>query len=265
MSSPDQQQRLAALRETIADIERKPALAEARARVEQQGGGFPILAGGMLQEIFTDERRNAGALLGFALAQARGLLTQQRMAVIYMQLADEAQKLGMPYGPGLLSFGFDPNALVMVRAASMGELLWAAEEAIACRVVAAVVADIGSHSKLLDFTASRRLSLRAAEAGSSMFLLRYGPDRQASAAQLRWRLTPMPSGRKPHDDRAPGPARWLVNLDRGSLTKQHAEWVLGWTKNGFSSFTPRSSDTARATALPRAVPAHMAYRLSQAG
>ena len=162
MSAPDQQQRLAALRETIADIERKPALAEARVLVAQQDGAFPVLAGGMLQEMFTDERRNAGALLGFALAQARGLLTAQRRAVIYLQLADEAQKLGLPYGPGLLSFGLDPDALVLVRAGTMGELLWAAEEAIACRAVAAVVADIGSHSKLLDFTARRRLSLRSA-------------------------------------------------------------------------------------------------------
>src|SRR5690606_5937805 len=174
MQTPLRQQRLAALRDIIADIERKPALAEARAKVEAEGGRFPILAGGLLQEVFTDDRRNAGASLGFALAQSRSLLTPQRLAVVYVQLTQEAQQLGLPYGPGLLHFGFDPDALVMVRAGSMAELLWVAEEALGCRAVAAVVGDIGKPSKVLDFTASRRLSLRAAEAGSSMFLLRYG-------------------------------------------------------------------------------------------
>jgi protein ImuA len=266
MPSPDHQQRLAALRETIADIERKPALAEARVRVEQDGGRFPKFAGGLLQEVFTDERRNAGASLGFALAQAKGLLTGRRIAIIYLQLADEAQKLGMPYGPGLRAFGLDPDTLILVRPENITDLLWAAEEAIACRSVAGVVADLAGRQKLLDFTASRRLSLRAAEAGSSVFLLRYGQQREASAALLRWHLLPANSGRKQYDDRAPGPARWQVRLERGSLARQHAEWVLGWTENGFTSFTPRHDDPAGWPAsVPRAVPAHLAHRLSQAG
>jgi len=266
MQSPDQQQRLAALRETIADIERKPALAEARVRVETEEGQFPKFAGGLLQEVFTDDRRNAGASLGFALAQAKGLLTARRIAVIYLQLADEAQTLGMPYGPGFSHFGLDPKALILVRPATMAELLWAAEEAIACRAVAGVVADIAGRQKLLDFTASRRLSLRAAEAGSSIFLLRYGQGREASAAHLRWHLLPSRSERKQYDERAPGLPRWQVRLERGSLVKQHAEWVLEWTENGFSSLTPRHDDPAsRSASLPRAVPAHLAHRLSQAG
>ena len=266
MPSPDQQQRLAALRETIADIERKPALAEARARVEHQQGEFPVLGGGLLQELFTDERRNAGALLGFALAQARGLLTAQRRAVIYLQLTDEAQKLGMPYGPGMLSFGFDPDALVLVRAASVADLLWAAEEAIACRAVAAVVADIGSHSKLLDFTASRRLSLRSAATGGSIFLLRYGQEREASAAHLRWRLSPLQSANRRYDAKAPGPLRWHAELEKGALIKNQTEWILGWTENGFATFTAQRRGTDRLvdnTTLPRAVPAQLADGLSQ--
>src|SRR5690606_34372292 len=151
--------------------------------------------------------------------------------VIYLQLADEAQQLGLPYGPGLLSFGFDPAALVLVRAATMGELLWAAEEAIACRAVAAVVADIGGHPKLLDFTASRRLSLRAAATGGSIFMLRYGTGREASAAQLRWRLSPAPSALRRWDAKAPGAQRWRVDLEKGTLLKKQTAWLLGWTEN----------------------------------
>lgn len=123
MTSPDRQQRLAALRDSIANIERKPALAQARVQVEDKTGAFPHVGGGLLQEVFTDERRNAGAVLGFALAQAKTLIGGQRLALIYLQLADEGQKLGLPYGPGLLSFGLDPDALVLVRVANMAEML----------------------------------------------------------------------------------------------------------------------------------------------
>ena len=266
MSTPDRQQRLAALRDTIADIERKPALAGARTVVESKTRDFPVLAGGLLQEIFTDDRRNAGALLGFALAQAKTLITSQRLAVIYLQLADEAQKLGMPYGPGLLSFGLDPDALILVRAANMGELLWAVEEAIACRAVAAVVADIGSHSKLLDFTASRRLSMRAASTGGSIFMLRYSVAREASAAHLRWRLMPAHSTRQRHDAHAPGPPRWRAQLEKGTIMKQQAEWLLGWTDHGFATVPAQISNADRVTgqpSLPRAVPADLANRLPE--
>ncbi|MGB3335987.1 MAG: hypothetical protein WBA73_02305 [Devosia sp.] len=267
MPSPDQQQRLAALRETIADIERKPALAEARALViHDEMAGFPLPTGGLLQEVFTDERRHAGAVLGFALAQARGLLSRQRPAVIYLQLVKDAQEMGLPYGPGMLSFGFDPDALVLVRAASMVELLWAAEEALACKAVAAVVADIAGHQKILDFTASRRLSLRAASAGSSIFLLRYGMGREASAAHLRWRLTPTLSSRKRFDPLAPGAPRWRAQLEKGVLLKQQTEWLLGWTQDGFTTLDAARRHANRIAAEPPlsgAVPAHLADGLPQ--
>jgi protein ImuA len=268
MSSPDRQLRIAALRDRIADIERKPALAEARVLVQDGLQGFPLPGGGLLQEIFSDERRHAGAVLGFALAQARSLLTSRRPAIVYLQLANDAQELGLPYGPGLVSFGFDPDALVLVRAANMVELLWAAEEAVACKAVAAVVADIAGHHRQLDFTASRRLSLRAASAGCSMFLLRYGTGREASAAHLRWRLTPMASARKRYDALAPGPPRWRAQLEKGILLKQQTEWLLGWTENGFTTTDAGRRHAYRFTAgaaLPRAVPAQLGHRLPETG
>lgn len=267
MSLPDRQQRLAALRDTIADIERKPVLADRHTMLAAEPGeGFPRLANGLLQEIFTDERRNSGAALGFALAQARSLLSEKRLAVIYLQLSKHAQELGLPYGPGLASFGFDPASLILVRPANMVELLWAAEEALACKAVAAVIADIADQPKILDFTASRRLSLRAAGAGTSFLLLRYGTGRQASAAHLRWRLTPTLSARKRFDHLAPGPLRWRAQLEKGVLLTQQTEWLLGWTQNGFTTLNAANRPANRNAAgapLPRAVPAQLAHGLSE--
>ncbi len=267
MGMPDRQQRLAALRDAIADIERKPALAEARPLLHAEAAGFPLPAAGQLQEIFTAERRHAGAALGFALAQARFLLTPSRPAVIYLQLARESQEMGLPYGPGLVSFGFDPDALVLVRAASITELLWAAEEAMACGAVAAVIADIAGHHKALDFTASRRLGLRSASGGASLLLLRYGTGREASAAQLRWCITPALSAARRFDALAPGAPRWQVVLEKGVLHPTQNQWLLGWTDDGFttSDAVRRPTLAAADAALHEPVPAPLADRLPAAG
>jgi protein ImuA len=267
MSGLEKQQRLAALRASIADIERRPALAEARAVPRQDEVGFPVLAGGMLQEVFTDERRNGGAALGFALAQARGLLTPVRQAVLYLQMLAEAQEMGLPYGPGLASFGFDPDALVLIRPANITELLWAAEEALACRAVAAVIADVAGQPKILDFTASRRLSLRADASGATLLFLRYGAWREASAAQLRWHLQPALSAEMEFDARAPGQTRWRARLEKGVIAgRQDQEWLLEWRQNGFESITnpkPDADGLTGGAAVPESLPAQLGHRLLQ--
>ncbi|MDV3252333.1 hypothetical protein DevBK_13415 [Devosia sp. BK] len=265
MRAPDHQQRLAALRDTIADIERKPALAETRAKsFGDKDGRFPKLAGGLLQEIFTDAVRNGGASLGFAFGQAKTLLSAKRVAVLYLQLANDGQFFGLPYGPGLLSFGFDPSRLLIVRVSEMRELLWVAEEALACRAVAGIVADIGGDPDPLDFTASRRLSLRAVEAGTSLFLLRYGKERQASAAHLRWHLAPQRSGRQPFDERAPGPPRWALTLEKGVSLNQQTQFLLEWTEDGFATIPAEPGRKSRNGApVPLALPAQLANGLFQ--
>jgi protein ImuA len=268
MQPPNQQQRLAALRDVIADIERKPALAEARARVLAEGDGFPVLPGGLLQEVCTDAVRNGGASLGFALGQAKTLLSNRRVAVLYLQLAADAQFFGLPYGPGLSTFGFDPAQLVIVRADDMRDLLWVAEEALACRAVAGIIADIGGVPEALNFTVSRRLSLRAVESGTSLFLLRYGAERQASAAHLRWHLTPQRSARKPFDERAPGAARWDLKLEKGNAGQRNIEWILEWTENGFTTRPDWSRDQIQphpGTPVFVPLPALLADRLPQTG
>jgi protein ImuA len=267
MQAPNQHQRLAALRDTIAQIERKPALAEARQRVEAEGNGFPSLPSGLMQEIFADETRDGGGSLAFALAQAQALLGPRRPVIFYLQMANDAQSLGVPYGPGLSWFGLDPTSLVIVRTADMTEFLWAAEEITACRAVAAIVADIRGSPKLLNFTASRRLSMRASSSRVSLFMLRYGTRHESSASHLRWRLTPQRSGRNPYDDRALGAARWRLRLEQGRIAGQRSEWLLEWGKNGLSVFSSPAAgqhSPRRPAPFPGAVPALLGDRLSEA-
>ncbi|WP_156384463.1 ImuA family protein [Devosia sp. Root413D1] len=277
---------LDALRLKIAALEKRPLLAEGAAMLAERLGQvandrgenadpLELLAAphGLLHEVFADEQRQSGAALGFTFGLARQLLTSQRQAVLYLQLVGEGQELGLPYGAGLTQFGIDPARLVIGRIDSMTELLWAMEEAIACRAVAGVIADLASHPKALDFTVSRRLSLRAAAAGTSAFLVRYGRGREASAAKLRWRISPAMSGELPFDPRAPGIPRFQVEIEKGRLgdKTQRAEgktMLVDWTENGFVSVEPkrRTGAAVHRTAPPsRPVAATLGHRLSQAG
>jgi protein ImuA len=78
--------------------------------------------------------------------------------------------------------------------------------------------------------------MRAANGGASLFVLRYGAGREASAAQLRWRIEPAVSGEMRFDPRAPGTPRWQVTLERGRLGRQgqlyEKTWLVSW-ENGF--------------------------------
>jgi protein ImuA len=136
-----------------------------------------------------------------------------------------------------------------------------------------VIADIAYAHKALDFTASRRLVLRAAASGASVFFMRYAREREASAAKFRWKVEPSPSRSPRFDKRAPGPPRWRVTLEKGSLGKRRTApdgevFLVDWSENGFVLADDNSRDLAgasRVTALSHAAPAALGDRLSQAG
>ena len=265
-------QTLEALKQQVAALENHPVLTEAE-RISASAGPLATPRGAV-QEVFADSLVNAGAALGFALGQARGLLEPARPGLLIAQLKSDLQETGLPYGLGLKQFGLDAEAIVLIRTDTIVELLWAMEEAIACRAVAVVVADIATPHKALDFTASRRLALRTAASGASVFLVRYGRDREASAAKFRWKVEPAQSRAPRFDSRAPGPPRWRVVLEKGSLGKRRRgaadgqAFVVDWTANGFVLADEYSRDSAGAesvAALPRAASAALGHRLSETG
>ena len=263
--------KLEALKETIAAFETHPAL-----RDTDSG---PPVAGllstprGYVHEIFADTPINTGAAFGFALAQAKSMLSPERPGLLIFQLKSDAQELGLPYGLGFRAFGLDATAFVLIRTDTIVELLWGLEEAIACRAVGAIIADIAYPHKALDFTASRRLALRSAASGAALFLVRYARDREATAARYRWRVDPQVSAPLPFDDRAPGPPRWLLTLEKGSLIGRKAgaqgeQYLVDLTQNGLvqADIVDRDrSRTAGVAPLSRPAPAALGDRLPQTG
>lgn len=273
---------IADLRASIEGIEKRPALAGTK----NVGGGatgavpqeIPQAGAGTLSEVFSDGTRDAGAALGFCFLQARGLVTATRRAVIFLQMRSEAQETGLPYGPGLSGFGLDPQLLALVRVDTIAEMLWAMEEAAGCGNVAAVIGDFAWPHRMLDFTVSRRLGLRAEAFGTALFVLRYGRGREASAADFRFHVGSLPSAAAAFDARAPGATRYRVTLEKGGRRLASGAggqdgfgqdfWLLEWTENGFANgFVAgdaggRGNSAARA-ALPGADAAGLGDRLSQ--
>ena len=269
LATPD----LDALRQKIAALEKRPALAEGAALLAQQVGQIAaandtrpdlhdLLAAppGVLHEVFADEQQQSTLALGFALGMARRLIGE-RKAVLYLQLAEKTQELGLPYAIGVQQFGIDPDMMIIGRVGDVTELLWAMEEAISCRAVAGVIADVIGNPRALDFTASRRLSLRASATGTSAFILRYGLGREASASKLRWHVSPAVSAEQFYDPLAPGPPRFVVEIEKKRLGSkmQRAEGMrltLDWTEDGFISAEPKRRiglQPRKAAPAPRAV------------
>lgn len=260
-----------ALKEKVAAFETRPVLADSM--MDSAPAGLLSTPRGYVHEVFADSLTNTGAAFGFALAQARGMLAPERPGLLILQLKSDTQELGLPYALGFRAFGLDTAAFVLIRTDTITELLWAMEEAIACRAVGAVVADIAKPHKALDFTASRRLALRTAASGACVFLVRYARDREATAARYRWRVEPQLSRPHPFDDRAPGPPRWRLTLEKGSLGRRKASpqgehYLVDWTENGLVLADIGGRDLTRASdvaALSPAAPAALGNRLPQTG
>jgi protein ImuA len=169
---------------------------------------------------------------------------------------------GVPYGPGLESFGLAPERLLTVAAAHTRDLLWAMEEALRCRAVAVVIGEL-RHGEI-DGVAVRRLSLAAAESGALALLLRASPPQDASTAATRWIVSAAPSApgfrvrgltsasrndeEKIGDERTACFAVRLTRNRRGPL----GSWILQWSDDDgrFLLATPAQPVAAPAVDRP---------------
>lgn len=265
-------QKLEALKQQVASLEAQAVLGHDELDTAPEGI-FPSPRG-VVHEVFTGSLINAGAALGFALGQAKALIAPSRPGLFILQLRSDTQETGLPYEPGFKPFGLDAQSFVLIRTDTLTELLWAMEEAIACHAVAALIADVAYPHKALDFTVSRRLALRTAASGASVFVVRYGTGREASAAKFRWNVEPVQSRPMPFDRRAPGPPRWQVTLEKGRISGRQDGFSEGhavlvdWTEDGFALADNGSTNVSRSSgraALSGAAPATLGNRLSEAG
>ena len=126
---------------------------------------------------------------------------------------------GRPLGHGLNALGLSPHRLILVETAHRKDTLWAMEEALHSRAVAAVAGFIDQ----IDLKTNQRLQLAATDCGLPLFLLRPAEFLEASAAATRWRVGAAPAAR----DRFGliTRARWRLSLER-CRNGRTGEWMV---------------------------------------
>jgi cell division inhibitor SulA/protein ImuA len=143
------------------------------------GGGWPI---GAIAELMSD---------------ATGIGELSLLMPVLSRLARAGRYIAwiappyLPYGPALAQRGLPLERVLLIQTRSLQESLWAAEQALRCPAIGAV---LGWPAYIVDRNV-RRLQL-AAEAGGSLGILYRPPEaaRESSPAALRLRLHAAPEG-----------------------------------------------------------------------
>jgi protein ImuA len=259
--SPD----VAALRASVALLEGPGRLRQAdgeglfalghREADAHLGGGLMRAA---LHEVYAASDPDGVAASGFAAALAARAGGRAPLVWIRHDLA--ACEWGEIFAPGLVEWGLNPDRLVIVKVAHAADTLKAANEALNCAALGAVIIESAGQSSVYDLTASRRLVL-AAESGVTAIALRLGVKPKPSAAMTRWLVRAAPSHTKfagylgqPRFDAA------LVRSRNGA----QGRWIMEWDSNAYLFRDQHHADSA-AAAPARPLPAAASHRPYQTG
>lgn len=177
-----------------------------------------------LSEVFIETVVD-GAAPGFVCAH----LQNTDKPVLWIQDRLSRKEAGKPCLAGLPV----PLKLIFVDVSKPVDVLWAMEEGLRCTGLSAVVGNIWGDPPALDFTASKRLALRAEARRLPCWLIRRAAHPNLSAARMRWKLRSLPSLPVPHDARAPGQALWQAELFRARW-QTPGEWVARQTPDGIT-------------------------------
>jgi protein ImuA len=201
------------------------------------GGG---LLRGKLHEIIGEGPENAASASGFTAICARLI----GGPIAWLRVKADRHLL---YPHGLQEIGLDPPRMVLVSTPHSAALLRAADDAMRCSALGAVVIELWREPQRIDLTASRRLVLSAEASGVTALLLRIGTVPLPTAAQTRWAVCPAPSS--PMAANAPGFPALDLNLLRQRGGPAGLSWRVEWNRDAASLQTPLSGAVD-------AVPAH---------
>lgn len=179
-----------------------------------------------VHELFAMHGGAASAVAGFALSLFLRAAPPQTSLIWLDEDAIAAEHGGL-YPPGLISLGFDPERLLLVRCATANDVLKGTSDALEAGrdAIGGIIATITGAPRCLDLTASRRLLLGAREAGLPVFLLRNGDPATNSAAVTRWRIGAAPS--RSSGAQAPGHPTFDVTLERNRHGST-GHWIMEW-------------------------------------
>ena len=200
-------------RKRLCCMSRTSTFPKAERQTDAAGkGGRSVVA---LSEVFAETVADAGAV-GFVLSQ----LAKGSAPILWIQDRLSRRETGRPHLAGL-SAG---RSFLLLQVAQPADVLIAAEEGLRCKALVAVVAELWGDPPALNFTATKRLALRAEAVRVPCWLIRHGGTPDLSAARDRWRIASLPSAPDPDDVKSPGDPRWQLELFR-SRNKPPGLWV----------------------------------------
>lgn len=161
-----------------------------------------------------------GAATGFALAH----IARKGLPVLWVQ-----DRLSRSQSGGPCLAGLDGLSVLRVEANRPADVLWSMEEGLRTASLAGVLGEIWGDPAVLDFTATKRLSMRAQASGVPVWMMRRGCAPSLSAARNRWRVASLPSSLPLHDAKAPGAPAWQVELFR-SRELPTGRWVARYDR-----------------------------------
>jgi len=147
-----------------------------------------------------------------------------RKPILWIRQDYCALEFGELAATGLLELGIDPSRMLLLRVAHAEDALRAASDALTCKELGAVVIELSGEPKILDLTASRRLTLASAQTNVAALLLRFAAQPDASSAETRWVIRGVPSPREESWGQPIFEAE-LVRNRHGSTGR----WVMEWS------------------------------------
>ena len=204
----------------------KPGLEEASVRTPLGHGEADLcLKGGLqhgsLHEVFSTISHEATAT-GFTAGLATRVATDKQSLWIRQDFS--AHEFGELSATGLIELGFDPARLFLLSVANASDGLRAANDALSCAALGAVVIEIPGNPKVLDLVASRRLTLAATQKSVTAFLLRFNAQPDTSTAETRWLVRAATSPKREEDWGYPA---FEVDLVRNRHGKT-GHWFMEW-------------------------------------
>ncbi len=195
-------------------------------------GGLPRAA---LHEAYAEEGTNdSAAAAGFGLGIALRASGTRPLVWIRQDFVD--QEAGRLFGSGLVAFGAEPDRIVLVRVPDQQGAMRAAEEALRCPSLGAVLVEVWGRSRALDLTATRRLGFAAGRSGVPCLLVRLAAAPAPSAAMTRWSVSAAPS--RPLEANAPGPPAFALALLRHRAGIAGGTWHVEWDRDRLTFADP---------------------------
>ncbi|WP_207912398.1 hypothetical protein [Parafrankia sp. BMG5.11] len=215
----------------------------------------PGLAPPHHSEVFAPANEASGAAAALALAidaLRMGRLGAAEQAgddrpLLWVQDRAALKLSGRPYRAGLPASL--RHHLIHVICESSEDALFALEEGLRCRDVAAVVGEVVGNPKALDFTASRRLTLTSEKHGVPLWLVRLDAAHDLSSARMRWDVRAAPSPQPCWNHEAPGTPTWRADLFRARMHPP-GTWILNDGGNALAAAHPADHPDVSATPYP---------------